>query len=201
MATWPGRPGIHLRTRVADLSTPVILPDEAGPVAVYGIPYLLPDAVMEELGADRSHAGVLRAAVERILADAAARGIPRTVALAHAFVTGGAASESERDIRVGGIGDAPATVFDGLTYTALGHLHGRQSPAELVHYCGSPLAFSFSERSHEKSVTIVDVDAAGRVSLGFEPTPVPRRLVEVRGRLEDLLLRAGSDLADLADAW
>jgi exonuclease SbcD len=30
---------------------------------------------------------------------------------------------------------------------------------------------------------------------------VPRPLREVRGRLDDLLARAGGDLADLADAW
>ena len=33
------------------------------------------------------------------------------------------------------------------------------------------------------------------------PTPVPRPLREVRGRLDDLLARAGGDLADLAGAW
>ena len=33
------------------------------------------------------------------------------------------------------------------------------------------------------------------------PAPVPRPLREVRGRLDDLLARAGADLADLAGAW
>jgi exonuclease SbcD len=33
------------------------------------------------------------------------------------------------------------------------------------------------------------------------PTPVPRPLREVRGRLDDLLAWAGRDLADLAGAW
>ena len=42
--------GIHLRTSVADLARPVLLADEHGPVAVYGVPYLLPDAVMADLG-------------------------------------------------------------------------------------------------------------------------------------------------------
>ena len=81
--------------------------------------------------------------------------------LAHAFVTGGAESESERDIRVGGIGDVPASVFAGLTYAALGHLHGAQQVAPNARYAGSPLPFSFSERNHRKSVTLVDVDDDG----------------------------------------
>jgi exonuclease SbcD len=192
--------GIHVRTRVADLDRPVVLRDAGGEVAVYGIPYLLPDAVMDELGAERSHASVLAAAVGRITRHAAERGISRVVALAHAFVTGAIESESERDIRVGGIGDAPAGVFDGLTYTALGHLHGQQQVGAGVRYSGSPLAFSFSERNHVKSVSLVDIAADGTVDVELVPTPVGRPLREVRGRLDELLARADADLAELAGA-
>ena len=207
--------GIHLRTSVADLDKPVVLSDDGGVVALYGVPYLLPDAVMAELGAaERSHASVLAAAAARIHADAARRGISRVVIAAHAFVTGAAASESERDIRVGGIGDVRATVFGGACYVALGHLHGPQlvAPAAgpagaaaagpgLARYSGSPLAFSFSEKDHRKSVTLVDIDAAGQVRTELLPAPVPRPLREVRGRIEDLLARADGDLAELAGAW
>ena len=119
--------GIHLRTSVADLARPVLLADEHGPVAVYGVPYLLPDAVMADLGVrSRTHEAVLAEAARRIRADAAARGIGRTVVAAHAFVTGGQPAESERDIRVGGVADVPAAVFAGFSYVALGHLHGAQ---------------------------------------------------------------------------
>jgi DNA repair protein SbcD/Mre11 len=184
--------GIHLRTAVADIARPVLLTDEHGDIAVYGIPYLLPDAVMDELGADRSHASVLAAAAALIKADAKQRGITRTVVAAHAFITGAAACDSERDIRVGGIGDAPASVFAGLTYVALGHLHGQQdvgarAGGTVVRYCGSPLAFSFSERHHAKSVTLAEIDGAGQVSVTRLAAPVPRPLREVRGRLDDLL--------------
>ncbi|TAM89689.1 MAG: exonuclease SbcCD subunit D [Jatrophihabitans sp.] len=190
--------GVHLRTSVAALDQPVVLQDDAGPLAVYGLPYLLPDAVMADLGCERSHAAVLRAAAVRVRADAAARGIGRVVVLAHAFVTGAAACDSERDITVGGIGDAPAEVFDGLTYAALGHLHGAQRISDRVRYSGSPLAFSFSEARHAKSVTLVDIDAGGAVTATTVPAPVPRPLREVRGSLAELL--ALGDL-DLAQAW
>ncbi|MDQ6937355.1 MAG: exonuclease SbcCD subunit D [Actinomycetota bacterium] len=194
--------GVHLRTAPSELARPVVLADEHGPVALYGIPYLLPDAVMESLGVvDRSHAAVLSAATAAIRADASARGIDRVVVAAHAFVTGAAVSESERDIRVGGIGDAPASVFAGFTYAALGHLHGAQTvgPSARVRYCGSPLAFSFSERHHRKSVTQVDIAANGSIETELIATPVLRALREVRGRLEELLSRAGDDLGDLGD--
>jgi exonuclease SbcD len=196
--------GIHLRTRVEDIARPVILRDSDGEVGIYGIPYLLPDAVMAELGAERSHASVLAAARERIRADAAARGLSRTVVIAHALLTGGQPSDSERDIRVGGIGDAPARALAGCSYLALGHLHGQQrvdAGATTAGYSGSPLAFSFSERHHHKSVTLAEIGGDGTVETQLLPTPVPRPLREVRGRLDDLLARADTDLADLAGAW
>jgi exonuclease SbcD len=197
--------GIHLRTRVEDIARPVIIRDEHGEVGIYGIPYLLPDAVMAELGAERSHASVLAAGCERIRADAAARGLRRTVVIAHALVTGGQVSESERDIRVGGIGDAPARVLAGCSYLALGHLHGQQrvdaGGTTSARYSGSPLAFSFSERDHRKSVTLAEIAGDGTVVTQLLPTPVPRPLREVRGRLDELLARADGDLADLAGAW
>jgi exonuclease SbcD len=202
--------GIHLRTSVADLARPVLLADEHGPVAVYGIPYLLPDAVMADLGVQtRTHEAVLAEAARLIRADAAARGAARTVVAAHAFVTGGQPAESERDIRVGGVADVPAAVFAGFSYVALGHLHGAQragpppgagqDPA--IRYSGSPLAFSFGEKDHVKSVTLAEIDAAGRVGTTALPTPVPRPLREVRGTLDSLLARGETDLADLAGAW
>jgi DNA repair protein SbcD/Mre11 len=197
--------GIHLRTRVEDIARPVILRDSRGEVGIYGIPYLLPDAVMAELGAERSHASVLAAACERIRADAAARGLSRTVVIAHALVTGGQISDSERDIRVGGIADAPARALAGCSYLALGHLHGQQrvdtGGATTAGYSGSPLAFSFSERHHHKSVTLAEIGGDGTVTTELLRTPVPRPLREVRGRLDDLLARAGTDLTDLAGAW
>ena len=199
--------GVHLRTAVPDIARPVLLSDEHGEVALYGIPYLLPDAVMADLGAERSHASVLAAAVRLIKTDATERGVARTIVAAHAFITGAIASESERDIRVGGIGDAPASLFAGLTYVALGHLHGQQDVSAgagrtRVRYCGSPLAFSFSERHHHKSVTLAEIDGAGHVNTTKLATPVPRPLREVRGKLEDMLAgKGGTGASDLAGAW
>ncbi len=196
--------GIHLRTEVADLDRPVLIRDAHGDVGIYGIPYLLPDAVMAELGAGRSHADVLATAAARIRADAAGRGLTRTVVAAHAFVTGGQACASERDIRVGGVGDAPVSALAGFSYLALGHLHGQQRVGAgpgTAGYSGSPLAFSFSERHQVKSVTLAELDWSGAVTTTLLATPVPRPLREVRGRLADLLARADGDLADLAGAW
>jgi len=184
--------GVHLRTRPGALARPVVLEDAHGPVAVYGVPYLEPDAVRGELppGQDeipRGHAGVLGHAVACIRADADARGIARRVVMAHGWVSGGAASESERDISVGGVGQVPAELFAGFGYVALGHLHGQQTVAPQMRYSGSPLPYSFSEASHRKGSWLVDLDDAGTARVEQVPAPVYRRLSVLRGRLADLL--------------
>ncbi|MBV9092781.1 MAG: exonuclease SbcCD subunit D [Streptosporangiaceae bacterium] len=182
------RTGVHLRTRPGALAEPVLLEDRHGTVAVYGVPYLEPDAVRGELpGAPGGHAGVLGHAVGRIRADADARGARRRVVIAHGWVTGGAASESERDITVGGTGQVPAGLFDGFSYVALGHLHGQQAVDGHLRYSGSPLPYSFSEASHRKGSWLVELDAAGLRRAETIPAPAYRRLSVLRGRLADLL--------------
>ncbi len=174
--------GVHVRTRPGKLAEPVVLSDDHGPVAVYGVPYLEPAA---EGG--RSHAAVLGAAAERIRADAAERGAARTVLMAHAWVAGGTGSESERDISVGGVGQVPVSVLDGFSYVALGHLHGQQTLAEHLRYSGSPLPYSFSEARHRKGSWLVEVGVDGKARAELVPAPQYRRLTVLRGPIEDLL--------------
>ncbi|MFD7068202.1 exonuclease SbcCD subunit D [Streptomyces sp. NPDC059913] len=184
-----GRAGIHLRTDPADCTTPVVLRDTHGEVAFYGLPYLEPSLVKDVLGADRAgHEAVLTAAMERVRADLAARpGGTRSVVLAHAFVAGGEPSDSERDITVGGVAAVPAGVFDGIDYVALGHLHGSQTLTERVRYSGSPLAYSFSEAAHRKTMWLIELDAPGTVTAERVDCPVPRPLARIRGHLDRLL--------------
>jgi exonuclease SbcD len=188
--------GVHLRTRPAECAVPVLLEDDDGDVAVYGIPYLEPEAVRTSLPADpvdphadvpRGHVGVLGRGLACVRADAAARTARRTVVLAHAWVTGAAASDSERDVTVGGVASVPASLFDGFTYSALGHLHGPQVLSESLRYSGSPLAYSFSEADHVKGSWLVELDASGLSRVEHVPSPVPRRLSTVRGTLDELL--------------
>ncbi len=85
--------------------------------------------------------------------------------LAHTFASGGITSESERDLSIGGLGAVPLDLFEDFTYTALGHLHGRQELAPNVRYSGSPLAYSFSEAKHHKGAWLVDLDAHGVIAV------------------------------------
>lgn len=203
---------LHVRSRIEDLDQPVVLSDDHGEVLVYPLPYLDPDDVRGRFGHDleRSHEAVTSAAMDRVRADVARRGDPRSVVMAHAFVVGtsgrGSAvtSESERDLTVGTVDCVGSHVFEGIDYVALGHLHGRQNPSSatgtVLHYSGSPLRYSFSEAAHAKSVTIVDLDPTGGVSLRYVDLQQPRSMVRLRGRLSDLLDPSGPHVVH-ASAW
>ncbi|WP_369037446.1 exonuclease SbcCD subunit D [Streptomyces adonidis] len=196
-----GRAGIHLRTDPSAAGTPVVLRDASGDVAFYGLPYLEPALVKDEFEVEKAgHESVLAAAMDRVRADLATRAEgTRSVVLAHAFVTGGEASDSERDITVGGVASVPSGVFDGVDYVALGHLHGCQTITERVRYSGSPLPYSFSEADHRKSMWLIDLADDGSLTAERVDCPVPRALARIRGALEDLL--ADPDLARHEDAW
>ncbi|EFK98503.1 exonuclease [Streptomyces sp. SPB78] len=195
-----GSAGVHLRTRPAECGEPVVLRDAHGEVAFYGLPYLEPGLVKDEFAAPADHEGVLGAALDRVRADLATRPEgTRSVVLAHAFVTGGAPSDSERDITVGGVSAVPAALFDGIDYVALGHLHGSQALGERLRYSGSPLAYSFSEADHRKSMWLIDLDGAGALTAERVDCPVPRPLARLRGTLEELL--ADPAHTPHEDAW
>ncbi len=155
--------GVFLRTQ------PTLEPVVLGEVPIYAIPYLDPVPLTEHLR------------------QVAAVAPPYAVVMAHGWVAGGAASDSERDVTVGGVGAISPSLFDGFAYSALGHLHGPQVIGEGLRYSGSPLAYSFSEATHRKGCWLVETTAAGLGRVDFVPAPVPRRLSTLRGELAQLL--------------
>lgn len=200
--------GVFVRGGYSRIGEVLTLQFADGPIDVVLLPFLdpqaapddLPDAAGEE-GAERgdgamgrrirrTHQSVLAAAIAAVRPKLSA---PRSLAVAHAFVAGGAVSDSERQLSVGGAGTVDAELFDGFSYTALGHLHRPQAVAgsDIVRYSGTPLAYSFSEE-HRKSITIVEMDADGACHVESLPIPVGRAVCTVTGTIEQLLHTAPS---------
>lgn len=83
-----------------------------------------------------------------------------SVFLSHIFVSGGSASESEREIDLGGARLVPISSLPDCDYIALGHLHKRQKIGN-AYYSGAIMRFAFDESNAVKSVNVFDIGNAG----------------------------------------
>lgn len=111
-------------------------------------------------------------------AGARGEGVPY-VLLTHLFAAGGAASESERDIQLGGARIVPIDCFPADAFTALGHLHKRQRLRDNVYYSGSLLQYSFDEANIPKSVAILKTEGDKVVFEKEVPLTSGRKLVRL----------------------
>lgn len=184
-----------IRGAISADERPLVLTDAFGPVAFTGLPFAYEYAARECFTDEdlQTPEDVLGAQVS-----CARRNIPegaRWVVVAHAFVAGASGSDSERPLtRVGGIETVGSAVFYGAHYVALGHLHRPQSVgASHIRYSGSPLAFGFDESDCVKSMSLVEIDAAGRSTVETIPFEPVRRVRALRGKHAELLLAEPSE--------
>lgn len=166
-----------------------------GPLDLVLLPFLEPQAAPDSFGERsdddtlerrrrRTHQSVLEHATGLASTQLTA---PRSLAVAHAFVTGGSVTDSERQLEVGGTGEVSADLFSPFSYTALGHLHRPQRiGADTVRYSGTPMPYSFSE-DHDKSMVIVDMDATGTSTIATINVDVSHRVATIRGTIDELL--------------
>jgi exonuclease SbcD len=144
-----GRVGVTLRGDLARTGQAVQVPAvDGGPaVRVYPVPYLDPLATAHHARRDHdpdadagtdadgnpaartrfTHHDAMSWAMGRVRADLARVGSARSVVVAHTFLTGGEPSASERELSLGHVDQVGMSVFDGVDYVALGHLHRRQA--------------------------------------------------------------------------
>ena len=201
--------GLHFRTRLHEVAKPVIVPSDDFDLLAYGIPYLEPDIdtgpdLERQWQVEASQQAALAEAMRRINLDVKSREAKsskplRVVVATHAFVEGATKSDSERnikDIRVGGLGQANASVFAGADYVAMGHIHRPHAKSEikgpgstLLRYSGSPMPFSFSERNDEKQVLQIEITADGVKDSGIQSIQAPkiRGMKQIEGTMQELM--------------
>ena len=155
--------GVHVSPVYDGDVKPVELEDEYGIVQFFLLPFIKPIHVRRCYAEEEieSYTDAMRTAISHMERNADAR----QVLVTHQFVTGAERSDSE-EISVGGTDNVDVTVFDGFDYVALGHIHRPQRiMRDTVRYCGTPLKYSFSEAGHEKSLTVVELEEKGKVSI------------------------------------
>lgn len=198
--------GVHVSQVYDGKFVPVTLSDSEGEVDVWMLPFVRPVTVRANLVTDEERDAVkdYTSAVKAALVQMHFTPGRRNVLLAHQFVTGAERSESEEN--VGGLDNVDATVFAAFDYVALGHIHKPQNVLKgddgtvRARYSGTPLKYSLSEAVHKKSLTVVELGAAGnagdlfagngmRASLQIREIPlVPLHDVrEIRGTFAEIV--------------
>lgn len=189
--------GIYLSPVYDGTLKPVSMEDEYGEINVYMLPFIKPVVVKQYFGDEEilSYTDAVRVAIKHMNVDCN----KRNVLVAHQFVLGAATCESEEHI-VGGLDSVSSDVFDCFDYVALGHIHGKQYIGrETVRYCGTLLKYSFSEKNHVKSVTVVDIKEKGNIDIR-EVMLTPRRdLREIKGSYEDITNRKNYEGTNVDD--
>jgi exonuclease SbcD len=200
---------IHVAGNVRGLDDGMhTLETAAGPLHVGLMPWRDPARMALDAGASAQaartrYADRLAAMLEALGHEATRRRREQggvAVLLGHVLVDHAAAGGGERELTMGiTYAVSPNAIPVDLDYVAFGHVHRPQTLPGVAapgRYCGSPMALDFSEDNHAKCVVVVEVD--GDTTRAREvPLAAARRLVRLRGRIDDLPALASAH----PDAW
>jgi exonuclease SbcD len=181
---------------------------DGAPVAVAMLPFVsqrgvvrardLMDAAAFEHA--QAYGDRMRLLVEALTAGFAADTV--NVVLAHAFVFGGTLGGGERAAHFIDDYALSAQVFpETAGYVALGHVHRAQriAGAAPIHYCGSPLALDFGDRSDAKSVNLITLEPGLPAAIETVDLAGGRRLRTLTGSVAELAVAAAE--AGDTDEW
>ena len=181
--------GIYMSPVFGGKVEPITLKDDFGDVNIYMLPFIKPSNVRRFYPENEivAYTDAVKTVIDNMEIDTS----KRNVLVTHQFVTGAVRSESE-DISVGGTDNVDASVFECFDYVALGHIHRSQKcgGGEYIRYSGTPLKYSFSEAKDNKTITVVELNVKGNITLDFIPLVPKRDMVEIKGTYDELTLKS-----------
>lgn len=169
-------------------ATRVTLYDAHGPVTIYLLPFLKPAMVRHALEEKypEEEMDSYQKAFEIAVKELNINKEERNVLVAHQFIAGAKQCESE-ELQIGGLDQISVNTLEAFDYVALGHLHSPQRVGkDTVRYSGTPLKYSFSEVSQEKSVTVVQLSEKGNVEITTIPLQPLRDMKKIKGTYLEL---------------
>lgn len=189
--------GIHLSPEYNGSVNHYVLEDENGLINIYLLPFIKPATVRAFFPDDviNDYTDACSVAINHMNVNPK----ERNILVAHQMIIGSARCESE-EVSVGGLDGVDVSVFDNFDYVALGHLHGKQKIGrDTVRYCGTPLKYSFSEKDHKKSVTIVNLEEKGNITIEEIPLVPMHDMREIKGTYEELMSKKNYEGTDTDD--
>jgi exonuclease SbcD len=174
--------GLHLFGTPRIPVPSVTLEDNFGHVRFFVLPYLEPQLARFLLNDESIK--TQQHAYEAVLGTITIAPGERAVFVGHAFLEGGEASGSERQLSVGGSEAVSANLFAPFVYVAMGHLHRPQLLLKgKIRYPGSLLAHAFDEAGQQKSIELGEIGSEGAGDVRRIPI-IPRRAMRrVKGRI------------------
>ncbi|KAB8138550.1 exonuclease SbcCD subunit D [Gracilibacillus oryzae] len=180
---------LYLHTSLEQAFIPVTLEDKDGPINFHLIPYFEPAQVREYFQEEEIQTH--HQAMEKVIDTIRDSMDPdeRHIIVAHTFAAGGMESDSEERLTmIGGSPYVDASLFIDFDYTALGHLHRPQKiMKDTIRYSGSIMKYSFSEANHQKSVTMVNMNASGSCEIDQIPLTPDRDMKSVKGYFQEIM--------------
>ena len=177
----------------------ISLSDENGNVNFYLLPFFKP-VVFKNSMPDEYLNGE-NAIIKKIVQNTDIDKSERNVVMSHQFFISGHEEPKLCDSEqlpaiVGGLDAVDIAAFEDFEYSALGHIHGGQFVGnEKNRYSGTPVKFSVSERNHNKSIVMVDLEEKGKKA---EITKLPlnqiRDVKKLEGYFEDIIALADEEI-------
>lgn len=180
--------GIFLSPVYSGAVPPISLADEYGVVDFFLLPFIKPSIVRRFFpeATIETYTDAVRTAISNMPVDES----HRSILITHQFFAGAQACESE-DLSVGGTEVVDTSVLNPFDYVALGHLHGPQTVGrDTIRYCGTPLMYSFSEVSHVKSLTVVELFEKNNVRITLRELFPRHHLREIKGSYAELTAKS-----------
>lgn len=186
--------GIYISSVFNSKIEKVVLEDRWGKINFYLLPYIRPINVRKAF--ENFVSDDFTDAINFVIEHMDINKSERNVLVCHQFVTGATTSDSE-ELYVGGSENVDYTIFDDFDYVALGHLHKPQSVGrDSVRYAGTPLKYSFSEISHVKSITIVEIAEKGNLHIDEIPLIPMQDVIVLKGSFDRLISKSYLDSVD-----
>ncbi len=176
---------------------PVKVNDKYGEINIYMLPFIKPLHVRTAYPDCDIHSydDAVKLAVEKMNVDYT----QRNILVAHQFVTGAQRCESE-EISIGGLDDIEYVTFVNFDYAALGHIHGPQRVgADHIRYSGTPLKYSFSEINHKKTLTIVELEEKGKITISQVGLVPLHNMREIKGSYMEITAKQNYEGTDTND--
>lgn len=166
--------------------------DEYGKVNFYLLPYIKPDTVRDYFKNEdiNNFEEALSSVIEKINIDKK----ERNIILSHQYIRDAEMGSSEQ-IYAGDVEAISKKIYEKFDYTALGHIHKKQTFNDgKIRYPGALLKYDSNESSYHKTISIVEIKNKGELKIEEIDTPILRDMRKIRGKFDEILDFADNDL-------